>query len=92
MKTKSTGRKNVLMLSAIRQIPGKTKDDGKSKPAIMKFYDFTKGGNKIVDQFAFFININLQLKIIIIKKYIHQTSRNLRMPGTNLKTIKFNNI
>ena len=92
VKTKSTGRKNVLMLSAMRPIPRKTKDDGKSKPAIMKFYDFTKGGNKIVDQFAFFININLQLKIIIIKKYIHQTSRNLRMPGTNLKTIKFNNI
>ena len=55
MKTKSTGRKNVLMLSAIRQIPGKTKDDGKSKPAIMKFYDLTKGGNNIVDQFCFFL-------------------------------------
>ena len=26
------------------------------------------------------------------KKDIHQASRNLRMPGTNLKTIKFNNI
>ena len=81
------------MLSAIRQIPGKTKDDGKSKPAIMKFYDFTKGGNNIVDQFFFFfININLQLKIKKTKKDIHQTSRNLRMPGTNLKTIKFNDI
>ena len=55
VKTKSIGRKNVLMLSAIRQIPGKTKDDGKSKPAIMKFYDFTKGGNNIVDQFFFFL-------------------------------------
>ena len=54
VKTKSTGRKNVLMLSAMRPIPRKTKDDGKSKPAIMKFYDFTKGGNKIVDQFGFF--------------------------------------
>ena len=51
------------MLSAMRAIPGKTKDDGKSKPAIMKFYDFTKGGNNIVDQFVFFININLRLKI-----------------------------
>ena len=26
------------------------------------------------------------------KKDIHQASRHLRMPGTNLKTIKFNNI
>ena len=42
VKKKSTGPKNVLMLSAMRPIPRKTKDDGKSKPAIMKFYDFTK--------------------------------------------------
>ena len=81
------------MLSAMRAIPGKTKDDGKSKPTIMKFYDFTKGGSNIVDQFVFFININLQLKIKKkTKKDIHQTSRNLRMPATHLKTIKFNNI
>ena len=37
------------------------------------------------------MNINLQLKIIK-KKDIHQTSKHLGMPGTNLKTIKFNNI
>ena len=42
VKTKSTGRKKVLMLSTMRPISGITKDDGKSKPAIMKFYDFTK--------------------------------------------------
>ena len=28
----------------------KTKDDKKDKPAIYKFYDFTKGGTDIVDQ------------------------------------------
>ena len=39
------------------------------------------------------MNINLQLKIKKKqKKDIHQASRHLRMPGTNLKTIKFNNI
>ena len=38
------------MLSTMRPIPGITKDNGKSKPAIMKFYDFTKGGTDIVDQ------------------------------------------
>ena len=37
------------------------------------------------------MNINLQLKIKKKqKKDIHQASRHLRMPGTNLKTIKFN--
>ena len=38
------------MLSTMRPTPGITKDDGKSKPVIMKFYDFTKGGTDIVDQ------------------------------------------
>ena len=38
------------------------------------------------------MNINLQLKIKKTKKDIHQASKHLRMPGTNLKTIKFNNI
>ena len=50
VKTKSTGRKNVLMLSTMRPVPGIIKDDGKLKPAIMKFYDFTKGRNDIVNQ------------------------------------------
>ena len=31
-------------------IPGNTKDDNKHKPAILKLYDFTKGGTDIVDQ------------------------------------------
>ena len=38
------------MLSTMRPTPGITKDDGKSKPVIMKFYDFTKGGTDMVDQ------------------------------------------
>ena len=38
------------MLSTMRPIPGITKDNGKSKPAIMKFSDFTKGGTDIVNQ------------------------------------------
>ena len=43
---------------------------------------------------VFFLNMNmhLQLKIKKTKKNIHQASRHLRMPGTNLKTIKFNSI
>ena len=36
---------------------------------------------------VFYINVNLQLKIIKTRKYIHQASKHLRMTGTNLKTI-----
>ena len=50
VKTKSSGKSNVLVLSTRNPILGLTKDDGKSKPAIIKFYDFTKGGTDIVDQ------------------------------------------
>ena len=50
VSTKSSGKRNVLVLSALKPILGLTKDDGKSKPTIIKFYDFTKGGTDIVDQ------------------------------------------
>ena len=50
MTTKSTRRKNVLVLSTMRPIPRTTKDDGKSKLALMNFYDFKKGVTDIVDQ------------------------------------------
>ena len=43
VKTKSKGKKNVLMLTTIRPLLGITKDD-KKKPALYKLYDFTKGG------------------------------------------------
>ena len=39
-----------MVLSTLNPILGLTKDDGKSKPAIIKFYHFTKGGTDIVDQ------------------------------------------
>ena len=50
VKTKSKGKKNVVVLSTSRPLHGKTIDDGKEKPQIIKFYDFTKGGTDIVDQ------------------------------------------
>lgn len=44
-------KQNVLMLSTHpRPIYGITKDDNKRKPAVVKLYDFTKGGLDIVDQ------------------------------------------
>ena len=50
IKTKSNGKKNVAVLSASRPLHGKTNDDGKEKPQIIKFYDFTKGGVDIADK------------------------------------------
>jgi hypothetical protein len=50
VKTKSKGMKNVLALSTFLPVLGITRDDGKAKPAMLKFYDFTKGGTNIVDQ------------------------------------------
>ena len=50
VKTKSTGHKNVLMLSKMTQISGITKDNDKSKNARMKFYDFRKDETNIFDQ------------------------------------------
>ena len=44
VKTKSSGKKNVFMLTTLRPLPGITKDDEKEKPSIYKLYDFTKGG------------------------------------------------
>ena len=46
----SKGKKNVLVLTSTRPLQGVTKDDGKKKPAIIKLYDFTKGGTDVVDQ------------------------------------------
>ena len=40
----------VLVLSIMRQLMGITRDDGKQKPAIIKLYEFTKGGTDVMDQ------------------------------------------
>ena len=49
-KSKSKGKKNILVLSTMRPLMGITCDDGKQRPAIIKFYDFTKGGTDVMDQ------------------------------------------
>ena len=49
VNTKSLGKRNVLVLSILNPILSLTKDDGKSKPAIITFYDFTKGVTDILD-------------------------------------------
>ena len=50
VKSKSKGKNNILMLTTLRPLNGKTKDDKKQKPAFQKLYDFTKGDTDIVDQ------------------------------------------
>lgn len=52
VSTKSKGMKNIIVLASKPPLLGQTKDDGKMKPAIIKFYDFSKGGTDIVDQRA----------------------------------------
>ena len=46
----STGKKDVVVLLISRPLHGKTIDNDKEKPQIIKFYDFTKGETDIVDQ------------------------------------------
>ena len=50
VKTKSKGKKNVVVLPTSRPLHGKTIGNGKEMLKIIKFYDFTKGGTDIVDQ------------------------------------------
>ena len=50
VKTKSSSKNNVFLLSTMLPLNRITRDDYKQKPGIYKFHDFTKGGTDIVDQ------------------------------------------
>ena len=50
VKTKSSRKRNVLLLSVVPPLLATTKDNNKSKPAIYKLYDFSRGGTDIIDQ------------------------------------------
>ena len=50
VKTKSSGKRNALLLSLVPPLLATTKDDNKSKPAIYKLYDFSKSETDIIDQ------------------------------------------
>ena len=49
VKTKSNRMRNVMTLSAMPTLPALTKEDER-KPAVVKIYDYTKGGTDIIDQ------------------------------------------
>ena len=50
VNTKSSGKRNVLLLSTMHPILGTAKDNLQLKPAIYKLYDYTRGGTDIIDQ------------------------------------------
>ena len=50
VNTKSKGKKNVLALTTLVPLLATTIDDNKNEPAILKLYEFTKGGAVIADQ------------------------------------------
>ena len=49
VNTKSSGKRNVLLLSTMHPILGTAKDNLRLKPAIYKLYEYTKGGIDIID-------------------------------------------
>ena len=50
MNTKSSGKRNILLLSTMHPILGTANDNLQLKPAIYKLYDYTKGNTDIIDQ------------------------------------------
>lgn len=77
VRTKSKGMKNVLVLSSVPPILGITKDDGKCKPAVIKFYDFSKGGTDIVDQRigSYSVNTKSRKWTLAVLAYMLDTAR-----------------
>ena len=50
VNTKSSEKRNVLLLSTMHPILGTVKDNLRLKPSIYKLYDYTKRGTDIIDQ------------------------------------------
>lgn len=77
VSTKSTGKRNVLILSTMHPYMGVTKDDGKKKPYLYKIYDFCKGGTDIVDQriTVYTVRIKNRRWTVIMICYLLDTSR-----------------
>ena len=84
--TKSKGKKNIIMLSTCKAILGAAKEDHK-RPAVIEFYNFTKGGTDIMDQrmgnyTTKFISLRWTMAVLC---YILDTAR------VNAQTIYFKN-
>ena len=59
--------KNILFMSTMDFIRGRTDDDQREKPALLKFYDFTMGSYLL--SFKFFSYFIVFLTIFVIHKY-----------------------
>ena len=70
-KAKSSGKQNVLLLSAVPPLLATTKDDNKSKPAFNKLYDFSKGGTDIIDQKMGFFSCKSKSKRWTINAFLN---------------------
>ena len=88
VKTKLKGKKNILLLSTVRLMKKKTKDDKKVKPAINKFYDFTKVGTDTVDQMNDFYTTRAKTSIwsVLVFYYMLNT---IRVNAKTLWCIKY---
>ena len=71
MKSKFKGKKNILFLSYIGPMRKKTRDDQKEKPAIYKFYDFTKDVPDTVDQINDFYTKRAKIHKWTVLAYYH---------------------
>ena len=76
VKTKSTGKRNVLLLSTLEPLLVVTVMMER-KPQIYKVYDFTKGGTDIIDQRAQYYTCKVKSNrwIIAAFSYILNNSR-----------------
>ena len=77
VKTKSTEKRNVMLLSTLEPLLAVTRDDGKKTPQIYKVYDFTKGGTDIIDQRAqyYICKVKYNRWTIAVFSYILDNSR-----------------
>ena len=77
VNTKSTGKKNVIILTTVKPILRTSKHGPKLKPAIYKQYDYTKGGTDIIDQRMSFYSCKAKSRrwTMTILAYILDTCR-----------------
>jgi hypothetical protein len=85
VNTRSAGKKNVMLLTATNPILGKTKDDGKERPALIAFYNYAMLGTDRVDQLAQHYSVRMKSNRwpMSVLSYILDTCR------VNARTIGF---
>ena len=71
VKTKSSGKRNVLFLATLPPLFATTKNDNKSKSAIYTLYDFSKGRTDIIDQKMGFYSCKSKSKRWTMKAFLY---------------------